>query len=456
MQENNHKQIEIINCINSANRMLIASGFHERSGAMTQIACLLGYKYLSNNISNNSEDIGYELNEEFRYEKLLINKGDVIELLKLGIEQITHNNNSIQASDVFFDLFDMIDFDRFNKNESWLTFIDVVEKICSETTATIGEIMMVMIKYLSNDKRRDFIFMLTEDSIKLITANQKDVTNIYDPFADDGTLLAQIGNVINVENYYGQHPNPEKCIMAKMTLLTNDINYKNIFIKCNDIIEPIHWNVKFDLGVTISPFGIKGGRFNEMDVRFGNFAHKRLSEISYLLDMFYNLEDDGTIRIIVPDAVLRLSSNKKIFQYLVDNEFISTIIGLPGGLFGANGVLTALLIINKTPKNKGIFYLNLRNAKTRRLWRKSLVNIDDIDNYIKILSNEEEIELTSNTATIEDIKENDYNLAINRYVDSEKLEEIDIEQTIANIKAIKKELKQVDEELNTKLGGLLK
>ena len=455
MQENNHKQIEITNSINSANRMLIASGFHERSGAMTQIACLLGYKYLSNNISNNSEDIGYELNEEFRYEKLLINKGEVIELLKLGIEQITHNNNSIQASDVFFDLFDMIDFDRFNKNESWLTFIDAVEKICSETTATIGEIMIFMTKYLG-DNRRDYSYKPTEDIIKLLTTNQNDVKNIYDPFADDGTLLAQIGNVINVENYYGQHPKGEKCIMAKMTLLTNDINYKNIFIKCNDIIEPTHWNVKFDLGVTISPFGRKGGIFNDMDIRFENFAHKRPSEISYLLDMLYNLEDNGKIKIIVPDAVLRLSSNKKIFQYLVDNEFISTIIGLPEGLFGANGILTALLIINKTPKNKGIFYLNLRNVKNKSLSKKKVTSIENIDNYINILSNKEELELTSNTATIEDIKENDYNLAINRYVDSEKLEEIDIEQTIANIKAIKKELKQVDEELNTKLGGLLK
>ena len=51
---------------------------------------------------------------------------------------------------------------------------------------------------------------------------------------------------------------------------------------------------------------------------------------------------------------------------------------------------------------------------------------------------------------------NEYNLAINRYVESEKLDEIDMAKTIANIKAIKRELKQVDEELNAKIGGLLK
>ena len=97
----------------------------------------------------------------------------------------------------------------------------------------------------------------------------------------------------------------------------------------------------------------------------------------------------------------------------------------------------------------------MRNAKIEKKLKRK-ISIQDIDKYTGLLSNKEEQELISTIATIEDIRENDYNLSINRYVDSEKLEEIDIEQTIANIKAIKKELKQVDEELNEKLGGLFK
>ena len=60
-------------------------------------------------------------------------------------------------------------------------------------------------------------------------AKQKDVKNIYDPFADEATLLAEIGNRIHVENYYGQHPNRINCALAKMNLLANNVNYKNIF-----------------------------------------------------------------------------------------------------------------------------------------------------------------------------------------------------------------------------------
>ena len=247
----------------------------------------------------------------------------------------------------------------------------------------------------------------------------------------------------------------ENCVLGKMTLLTNNVNYKNIFIKCNDITEPVNWNVKFDLCVSIPPFGrkIKLNRYD--DARFKPYVPRK-SEMAYLLDMFSNLDDDGTIKMIVPDGVLFSSQDKKIIQYLVDNELISTIIGLPGGLFYATGIASTLLVINKKPIDNGIYYLNIRNAETKKLLRRAIITIEDIDNYVELLSNKEERELISSTATIEDIRENDYNLSMNRYVDLEKLEAIDIEKTILNIKNIKEELKQIDEELDVRIGGLLK
>lgn len=452
MQEDKLRQHDL-ELYNSVNRIRSKFGRIEEVELIEQVIALLGYKYLSNNTST-SKDIGYELDDSLQYENLLINKGTVIETLQKGIAQITKNNNNIQSSDVFYDLFDFIDFNTFNENNMWLSLIDAVEKLCSETTATIGEIIIFLNKYPSSKLKLHH--QPTKDIIKLVTTNQREIKNIYDPFVDTGTLLAEIGNVISVENYYGQHPNKEKCARAKMTLLTNGVNYKNIFIKCNDITEPILWNVKFDLCITIPPFGRKDKLLYADDLRFQPYSPKRASEQAYLLDMLYHLDENGTIKMIVPDGVLRRGGPEKIIiKYLVENELISTIIGLPEGIFKTTAIATTLLILNKTP-NKDIYYLNLRNAKTRRLSKTSAIKIEDIDKYIEILSNHEEMELTSKIATIKDIKENDYNLAINRYVDSEKLEEIDIEQTITNIKAIKMELKQVDEELNAKIGGLLK
>ena len=458
MQEDKYRQFhidfELTNNINSAWR--ISDILRGRSISIYQLIGLLGYKYLSENVKNNKDDIGYELNEELYYENLLINKGNVIDTLKEGIKQITQNNDNVQAADVFYDLFSFIDFETFNKNDTWLSLIDATEKLCSETIATIGEVIIFLTKYTtSTGGPQSGGLKPTEDIIKLMTTNQKDVKNIYDPFVDEATLLAEIGNVINVENYYGQHPNLENCALAKMTLLANNVNYKNIFIKCNDITESINWNVKFDLCVSIPPFGRRLKFNGQEDIRFKPYTPRK-SELAYLLDMYYNLDDEGTIKMIVPNGVLFSSPDKKIIKYLVDNELISSIIGLPGGLFDITSISTSMLMINKKPTDNGIYYLNLLGAQTKKELQRKVVSILDIDKYIELLSDKTEQKLTSKIAIIDEIRENDYNIAINRYVDLEELKVFDIEKTISNIKEIKMELKQIDEELNVKLGCLFK
>ena len=458
MQEDKHRQLhvnfELTNNIRSVERV-IGNIPEERSLVLHQVISLLGYKYLSKNAKNNKGDIGYELNEELYYENLLINKGNVINILKEGISQITQDNDNIQAADVFYNLFSMVDFETFNENETWLLLIDIVEKLCSETMATIGEIIIFITKYISSIYgKMSGGFKPTEEIIKLITTNQKDVKNLYDPFADEATLLSEIGNVINVENYYGQHPNMENCAIAKMTLLANNVNYKNIFIKCNDIFEPINWKVKFDLCVSIPPFNRKLKLNGYEDPRFKHYVPRR-SEFAYILDMLHHLDDDGTIKIVSPNGILFASPDKNIIKHLADNELISSIIGLPGGLFDSTSIPTTLLIINKKPRDIGIYYLNTRNAEIERTSRRK-IRIADINKYVQLLSNKEEQELISKIATIENIRENDYNLSINRYVDLEPLETIDIEKTVLNIRKIKMELKEVDEKLNSKINGLFK
>ena len=160
--------------------------------------------------------------------------------------------------------------------------------------------------------------------------------------------------------------------------------------------------------------------------------------------------------MIVPNGVLFSSPDKKIIKYLVDNELISSIIGLPGGLFNITSIPTSMLMINKESTEDGIYYLNLLGAKTKKELQRKVVSILDIDEYINLISNKSEQKLISKIATIGDIRENEYNLAINRYVDLEELKVFDIEKTVSNINEIKMELKQIDEELNEKLGGLFK
>lgn len=81
--------------------------------------------------------------------------------------------------------------------------------------------------------------------------------------------------------------------------------------------------------------------------------------------------------------------------------------------------------------------------------------MDNYEKYLSIAKKQEEIESISYKSTLEEIQENDYNLAINRYVNQEKNEVIDMEKTMKNIENIKIELKQLDEELTAKMGDLI-
>ena len=115
MQEDKYRQLhvdfELTNNINTARKMMIGLP-GDRILILHQVISLLEYKYLSENAKNNKDDLGYELNESLYYENLLINKGNVIDTLKEGIAQITQNNDNIQAADVFYDLFDLVNFEK--------------------------------------------------------------------------------------------------------------------------------------------------------------------------------------------------------------------------------------------------------------------------------------------------------------------------------------------------------
>ena len=453
-----HKNYELTNVISGVHNTLKRNGYGNRdiNNAINQILSLIGYKYLSENAENNNDDLGYELNEEYYYKNLLMNKAIIVDLLKAGIEQITQENKNPQATNVFHDIFTLVDFNKFPENETWILFTDLLEYICSNTTATLGNIFNFITQYSTKTKTNIKKLKATEILTYYTTIDKKEVENLYDPNATNGSLMVNIGNEINVKNYYGQHDEFEKYVLAKFNLLVNNVNYKNIFITHNGINNMPSWsNQQFDLCATIPPFGKKVLNILPDDERFKPYSPKKTPELAYLLDMMYNIDENGTVALIVPDGILfKGGLERKIMKHLVDNQFISSIIALPTGIFDESAVPTAIMILDKKPKEE-IFYLNLRNRSGDDNKIISSILLDNYEKYLSIAKKQEEIESISYKSTLEEIQENDYNLAINRYVNQEKIEVIDMEKTMKNIENIKIELKQLDEELNAKMGDLI-
>ena len=182
------------------------------------------------------------------------------------------------------------------------------------------------------------------------------------------------------------------------------------------------------------------------DERFnGNLAPKTKADYAFVQHMIYQLDNKGTMAVILPNGVLfRGGAEGKIRKGLVKEDLIEAIIGLPANLFYGTGIPATIILYNKdkeAARQNKIFFIDasrdFQEGKNQNVLRD-----EDVEKIVSTFNNYEEIEKYSRIVTLDEIKENDYNLNISRYIDiTEEEEQIDVAQAI-------KELKQLEQERN--------
>ena len=167
-------------------------------------------------------------------------------------------------------------------------------------------------------------------------------------------------------------------------------------------------------------------------------------DYAFILHMINSLDNEkGRMGVILPHGVLfRGASEGKIRKQLIDFNLLDAVIGLPANLFYGTSIPACILIFKKNRKNEDILFIdasgegNFEKGKNQNILRD-----EDIQKIVSTYENREIIEKYSYKATIEEIKENDYNLNIPRYVDTfEEEEMVDIDEVKQNIENIEKEL----------------
>jgi type I restriction enzyme M protein len=170
------------------------------------------------------------------------------------------------------------------------------------------------------------------------------------------------------------------------------------------------------------------------------------------------LKQNGKMGIVLPHGVLfRGSSEGKIRQALLENDFIEAIIGLPEKLFYNTGIPASIIIINKSKpqelKNKVIIIDASKEYKEGK--NQNTLNPESIEKTVKAYEGMQDIEKFMRIVDLEEIKENDYNLNIARYIDTSSEEEIiNIENVISKIADIEEKEKEIDSKLNEYLKTL--
>ena len=290
---------------------------------------------------------------------------------------------------------------------------------------------------------------------KLVTVGKSRLKSVYDATCGSGSLLLRVAKEVeDVSNFYGQELNRTTYNLARMNMIMHDVHYRKFDIKQEDTLEhPQHLEHRFEAIVANPPFSanwsanplhLNDDRFSQ----YGKLAPSSKADFAFIQHMIYHLDDNGTMAIVLPHGVLfRGASEGHIRQYLIeDRNYLDAVIGLPSNIFYGTSIPTCILVFKKCREHSdNILFIDASNDYEKAKNQNYLTN-ENIEKIIDTYANRKEIEKYSHLASMDEIKENDYNLNIPRYVDTfEEEETIDLEKVSSELKALEIEMKTTDE-----------
>lgn len=271
-----------------------------------------------------------------------------------------------------------------------------------------------------------------------IVAKSSEIKSIYDPTVGSGSLLLTVKkhlgkNVQRDLSYYGQEKNTATYNLTRMNLLLHGVRPEKMTIKNGDTLsydwpeDPKNPNegVQFDAVVMNPPYSAKNWNkagLKVSDPRFevaGTLPPDSKGDFAFLLHGLYHLGTNGTMAIVLPHGVLfRGSSEGKIRRRLLDKNYIDTIIGLPNNLFTNTGIPVVIIILKKNRKiDAPVLIIDASNSFIK-IGKQNVLQEKDIAKIVDVYIEKAEIEGYSHLATREEIKTNEYNMNIPRYVES--------------------------------------
>ena len=312
-----------------------------------------------------------------------------------------------------------------------------------DTFGDAYEFLMTM--YASNAGKSGGEFFTPQEVSELLAritlVGKKQVNKVYDPACGSGSLLLKFAKVLGKENvrqgFYGQEINITTYNLCRINMFLHDINYEKFDIALGDtLLAPKHWDDEpFECIVSNPPYSIKWvGDENPLlinDPRFspaGILAPKSKADLAFTMHMLSWLATNGTAAIVeFPGVLYRGGAEQKIRKYLIDNNYIDTVIQLPANLFFGVGIATCIIVLKKSKKDNATLFIDasgefihegnknkLSDANIARILEAFVARKDDA-HFARLVENDK-------------IAENDYNISVSSYVEQpDTREEVDIE-----------------------------
>lgn len=266
------------------------------------------------------------------------------------------------------------------------------------------------------------------------TGHKRELRNVLDFACGSGSLLLNVNNQIRehggkIGKIYGQEKEITTFNLARMNMLLHGLHDSEFEIFHGDTLTN-DWDmlknsnpvkpVEFDAVVANPPFSLKWEPDDETsnDQRFSNYgvAPKSAADFAFLLHGFHYLSGSGTMAIILPHGVLfRGGAEAIIRKKLIHDDNIDCIIGLPSNLFFSTGIPVCIIVLKKCRKSSDVLFINAAELYEKGK-KQNVLEDEHIDKIVETYRNRTEEERFSRRVSLKEIKENDYNLNITRYV----------------------------------------
>lgn len=278
---------------------------------------------------------------------------------------------------------------------------------------------------------------------------------IIDPYCGTGNILLNIPNYKNLE-LYGREENINAYNLCKTVLLLSEKNNENI--KLNNLEEKENFNKKFDYIISNPPFlerelerrMIRNRKLRE----YYGISNLAPGDYSYIFNMFERLTPNGKMAVILPHGVLFRESEKVAREYLIKNNIVDAVIGLPENIFFGTKISVIIMILSKNKKDSNILFIDA----SKDFLNKKKINILENKEQQKIIStyiNRKDVAGYCKNISINKIIENDYNLSIKKYVKKEvKKQKIKKDELIKDLEMLEREKNILEENIKDVLEKL--
>ncbi len=299
---------------------------------------------------------------------------------------------------------------------------------------------------------------------KLAIFGQNSINKIYDPACGSGSLLLrakkEFDSHIIEDGFWGQEINHTTYNLARMNMFLHNINYDKFQIALGDTLtEPKFRDDKpFDAIVSNPPYSVKWiGKDDPTLINDDRFAPagvlppKSKADFAFVLHSLDYLSAKGRAGIVCfPGIFYRGGTEQKIRKYLVDNNYIETIISLAPNLFFGTSIAVNILVLSKHKTDNKIQFIDASGEEFfKKATNNNILEDKHIQKIIDIFAKKEDIEYISKIVDSKTIEENDYNLSVSSYVEAKDTKElIDIVELNRELKETVKKIDRLRDDID--------